>query len=243
MITPTTYIKEIDQQHTDFTSRLSISTLISLILGTAGQDANNKGFGIEHLGEVNCTWVLSRFAIEILRLPRAFEKISIRTWISDVNRIISTRNFLVEDEGGEKIAEVVSQWSVIDLAERKAVDLTKLFTSRSEYILGALDASTSRPKKIPALGNATIQTHIARYSDVDFNCHVNANRYFELMIDALPLEKLKHEKPLRVDLQYIQECYYGDELTISYEERETASLFEITRNSTNSAAVKCMITW
>ncbi len=243
---PTTYPIVIEQQDTDCTYRASITTIIGKVLNVAGLDANSKGFGVDILNKKSYSWVLSRFSIEMDYLPKAFDRIEITTWINDCNRLMSTRNFIVYNSEGAKIGEAVSQWCMIDLNSRKAVDLSILNILQptyGEYVLGSLDASIERPHKIPNAQSQTTHNHRAVYTDIDFNKHVNSLRYIDLMLDILPLEALTTPKPLRVDLQYIRESYYGDTLHIKCEKSDNnTTLFEITRDD-NIQAAKCKIEW
>ncbi len=242
MIQPTTYTVNIEQQCVDFTFRSSIATMISNVLNVAGLDAESKGFGVGELNKSNYTWVLSRFAMEIDYLPRVFDKITITTWISDYSRLITTRCFTISTEDGCVIGGAVSRWCMLDIEQRKAVDLSKLHQEYNNYVLGEIPLPIPPPRKILALQPTTTKSHKALYSDIDFNRHVNAIRYIDLMLDLLPMERHEVQSPLRVDLQYIHECYYGDTLNVDFEQRENQALFEIRRNE-ECSAVKCSIEW
>ncbi|MFI3282074.1 MAG: acyl-ACP thioesterase domain-containing protein [Rikenellaceae bacterium] len=241
-ITPTTYTIIIEQQNTDFTFRASISTLISNVLNVAGLDAEAKGFGVSALNEDNQTWVLSRFAIEVDYLPKVFEKIKITTWISDYHRLITTRNFTLSNEKGEIFGGAVSQWCMLDTNARRAIDLSKLHENYNDYVLGEYGYPIDKPRRILAVEPSQTIVHRAVYSDIDFNKHVNALRYFDLMLDMLPIEMLAKANSLRVDLQYIHECYLADTLSVNYQQQDNVSMFEIKRNE-DISAVKCMIEW
>ncbi|MFI3293174.1 MAG: acyl-ACP thioesterase domain-containing protein [Rikenellaceae bacterium] len=240
---PTTYTITIEQQDVDLTFRTSIATLICKVLNTAGLDAESKGFGVGELNKENYTWVLSRFAIEVDYLPRAFETIYVTTWIGDYRRLISTRNFTISNSEGRVIGGAVSQWCMLDLSTRKAIDLTKLHKNYEDYILSDIPSPIAPPHKISAVDDTTVShSHKAVYSDIDFNRHVNAIRYIDLMLDRVAMDRLESEQPLRVDLQYINECYFGDTLNVEYEQRDNSALFEIRRNN-ECSAVKCAIEW
>ena len=77
----------------DFTGRISVSSMFDVILGAAGEDAHSRGFGVEALAKNNYGWVLSRICFELDYLPREYSDFTIYTWISDYNRLSSTRNF------------------------------------------------------------------------------------------------------------------------------------------------------
>lgn len=242
MIQPTTYPITIEQQDVDFTFRISIATLISKVLNVAGLDAESKGFGVRELNKENHTWVLSRFAIEIDYLPKMFETIEVSTWISDYSRLITTRNFKISTPNGDIIGGAVSQWCMLDLDARKAIDLAKLHNNYQSYVLSEYPSPIPRPRKILVVNPTSTHAHKAQYSDIDFNRHVNAIRYIDLMLDRTPIKLLESQQPLRVDLQFINECYFNDTLHINHEHRDNHALFEIKRNDEYSA-VKCSIEW
>ncbi len=242
MPTPTIYPITIDRYGTDMTQRASISTVISYILRIAGWDADAKGFGIGELNEENYTWVLSRFAVELSRLPQAGENIEITTWISNYSRLVTTRCFSISTPSGEELGGAVSQWCMLDLQARKAIDLTHLHKDYSDYVLSEYAEPIPRPRRITTATPSSSYTHRAAYSDIDFNGHVNSLRYIDLMLNAMPIELLKQNRPLRVDLQYIKECYYGDMLSVNCAQDGDTSSVEILRNDTESA-VKCMVEW
>ncbi len=242
MPTPTTYTITIDRYGTDMTQRASISTMINYILRVAGWDADAKGFGVGELNEENHTWVLSRFAVELSRLPQAGEGIEITTWISNYSRLITTRCFRVTTSKGEELGGAISQWCMLDLQARKAIELTQLHADYNDYVLSEYPEPISRPRRIATESLMLVDKRVAAYSDVDFNGHVNSLRYIDLMLNAMPIELLKQNRPLRVDLQYVRECYYGDTLSVNYASNGDTSTIEILRNDAESA-VKCMVDW
>ncbi len=194
------------------------------------------------LNRENHTWVLSRFSFEIDYLPKAHDKVSIRTWINDYSRLISTRCFTVADANGEIIGGACSQWCMLDLQARKAIDLSKLHNDYTQYVLREYETPIAKPRKILPLTPTSSHTHRASYSDIDFNGHVNSLRYIELMLNMLPLKIIEQSAPMRIDLQYIAECYHGEELTINYEQRGNTSMLEILKGE-NTPAVRCAIEW
>lgn len=60
--------------HVDFMERLTMGVLGNHLLNCAGFHAADRGFGIATLNENHYTWVLSRLAIELEDMPRAYRK-------------------------------------------------------------------------------------------------------------------------------------------------------------------------
>ena len=83
--------------HCDFTGKLTMSVLGNHLLNCAGFHAADRGFGIATLNENHYTWVLSRLAIELEEMPCEYESFSIQTWVENVYRLFTDRNFAILD--------------------------------------------------------------------------------------------------------------------------------------------------
>ena len=242
MAQKTIYKDSVSQQQVDFRNNLSIPGIINSVLSVAGKDAESKGFGVEFLNTKNYSWALSRFAIEIYKAPAMGENFSTTTWISDASRVLSTRNFVVKDEScNEILAAAISQWCIIDLTARTAVDFSKLGIDYNSHICN-FDSPIARVKKLRGITPQASTQHKATYSNIDFNRHVNTIKYIEMMLDMLPLELIERSKSLRVDLHFISECRYGNTLTVALQQVENCSNFEITKED-GSCAVKGCFEW
>ena len=105
--------------HVDFTGRLTMGVLGNHLLNCAGFHATERGFGIATLNEDNYTWVLSRLAIELDEMPYQYEDFSIQTWVENVYRLFTDRNFAIINKDGKKIGYARSVWAMISLNTRK----------------------------------------------------------------------------------------------------------------------------
>lgn len=188
------YNYRVEPQDVDFTLRATIPSLGSAILNTAGIDAHGKGFGVDALNADNHSWVLSRMAVEFDCQPRQYTDYTIATWINEYGRVLSTRNFTLTDAAGNEFGRAVTQWAMIDLKSRSALDLSWVGDAHADAIVDA-PSPTDKPRKIRDVDPAQTVMHKVVYSDIDFNRHVNTMRYIEMMIDMLPLEMLMQERP------------------------------------------------
>ena len=96
------------------------------LLNCAGFHASDRGFGIATLNEDNYTWVLSRLAVELDEMPYQYENFSVQTWVENVYRLFTDRNFAIIDKDGKKIGYARSVWAMINLNTRKPADLLTL---------------------------------------------------------------------------------------------------------------------
>jgi acyl-ACP thioesterase len=181
-------------------------------------------------------------AVEIDRQPEQYEEYSIDTWVNPhASRLISPRNFELSDSNGVQFGRAISQWCVIDFEKRMPVSLEEI-DSLFEGKFCDAPAPCEAPRKVRGIEPSVVRKHEVRYSDIDFNRHVNTMRYIRMMLNTLPIEYLTENRPLRLDIHFAKECRLGEVLTIGYEQRDNLSLFEI-RNGDNAVACTAAIEW
>ena len=236
------YNYRVEPQDVDFTLRATIPSLGGSILTTAGIDAHGKGFGVDALHAANHSWVLSRMAVEFDYQPTQYTDYTVATWISDYGRVLSTRNFTLTDLAtGREFGRAVTQWAMIDLQTRSAMDLSWVGDAHADAIVDAAPP-TDKPRKIREVNPTETVEHRVVYSDIDFNRHVNTMRYIEMMLDMLPVEILTQEASVRLDIHFLRECRFGQTLQVGCELRDRSALFEISGDGT-TAAVRASIEW
>ena len=241
MATKTAYPFRVEPQEVDFSLRITLVALGGNILNIAGIDAHTKGFGVDALNKDNFSWVLSRIAFEFDYRPEEYVKYEIATWISDYGRVLSTRNFTLCDASGVDFGRAVSQWAMIDLRSRTAVDLSWVGDAHADAIVQE-PSPTERPRKIRSVTPTQCTEHRVVYSDIDFNRHVNTMRYIEMMLDVLPIERFAEERPLRLDINFLKEARYGQTLSVALEERGSQTLVEI-RSDAGAALCRGAFEW
>lgn len=204
--------------HVDFNGRLTMGVLGNHLLNCAGFHASDRGFGIATLNEDNYTWVLSRLAIELDEMPYQYEDFSVQTWVENVYRLFTDRNFAVIDKEGKKIGYARSVWAMINLNTRKPADLLTLHGgSIVDYVCDE-PCPIDKPSRIKVVATEPVSTITAKYSDIDINGHVNSIRYIEHILDLFPIELYKAKHIRRFEMAYVAESYYGDRLSFFMEE-------------------------
>lgn len=204
--------------HVDFNGRLTMGVLGNHLLNCAGFHATDRGFGIASLNEDNYTWVLSRLAIELDEMPYQYEGFTIQTWVENVYRLFTDRNFAIINKEGTKIGYARSVWAMINLNTRKPADLLALHGGSIVDYVTDESCPIEKPSRIKVATEEVADTLTARYSDIDINGHVNSIRYIEHILDLFPIELYKEKRIRRFEMAYVAESYYGDQLTFFKEE-------------------------
>lgn len=234
------YDCRVEPQEVDFTMCATVPALGSTVLNTAGIDAHGKGFGVDVLNRCNHSWVLSRMALELDSRPKQYTEYRIATWISDYGRVLSTRNFTLTDAAGTEFGRAVTMWAMLDLTTRTAVDLSGVGREHADAIVNE-PSPAEKPRKILSVAPTESFGHRVSYSDIDFNRHMNTIRYIDLMFDAMPLDLLASQRAVRLDIHFLRECRYGQQLTVGWERQGDRWLFSI-RNE-EQEAVRASAEW
>lgn len=235
MDTKRTYIYRIEPREVDCLRRTTLMTLVDLLLHTAGEDADRNGFGVRTLNLRNASWVLTRLAVEIDRMPAEYDNVQVTTWVSNVSRAMTTRNFDILDARGERIAGAVTNWAMIDLDTRRLLDLHQL--PAYDSMTQDFPLPVALPARLSSPDAPDTFLHTVVYSDLDFNGHANSVKYLQWVIDTLPLEWLLKRRFARTEINFLQETRHGDRLTLRSAQTGDTLLCEI-RNPNGEAVCR-----
>lgn len=212
--------------HVDFTGRLTMEVLGNHLLNCAGFHATERGFGIATLNESNYTWVLSRLAIELEEMPLQYESFSVQTWIENVYRLFTDRNFAILNKDGKPIGYARSIWAMISMDTRKPADLLSLHNGSIVDYICQKECPIEKPGRIKVNQKELAGEVVTKYSDIDINGHVNSIRYIEHILDLFPLEIFREKRIRRFEMAYNAESYYGDTLAF-YKEQVSENEYDI----------------
>lgn len=208
----------VDPFHTDFSGKLTMCVLGNHLLNCAGFHAADRGFGIATLNENHYTWVLSRMAVEMYEMPLAYARFSVETWVENVYRLFTDRDFAILTAEGKPVGYARSVWAMINMETRKPADLLSLHGGNiTSYVCDkeCPIAKAGRVKVENVMPEMEVQ---AKYSDIDINGHVNSIKYIEHILDLFPLSMFKEKMLRRFEVAYVTESYFGDVLTFYKEQ-------------------------
>lgn len=214
-----TYTFVAEPFHVDFTGKLFMGVLGNHLLNSAGFHATERGFGIAEMNESNYTWVLSRLAVEMMDMPSEYESFSVDTWIENVYRLFTDRNFTIYGKDGKVYGYARSVWAMINLDTRKPADLLALHGQELvDYIETDKICPIEKPGRIKVTQQMPLRTIEVYYNDIDINGHVNSIKYIEHILDLFPKQWFAEKKVARFEMAYVAESYYGDTLSFFRDE-------------------------
>ena len=230
--------------HVDFTGRLTMGVLGNHLLNCAGFHAADRGFGIAELNEDNYTWVLSRLAVELEEMPMQYEQFAVETWVENVYRLFTDRNFAIRGADGRTLGYARSVWAMISMNTRRPADLLALHGgSIVDYICPEQPCPIAKPGRIKVTASVPQGEFTARYSDIDINGHVNSIRYIEHILDLFPLDLYRQRPIRRFEMAYVAESYFGDTIQFFVEEQADGTVCVEVRKLEGDVVCRSKMVW
>jgi acyl-ACP thioesterase len=214
---------------------LKYTDLCNILQLTAATHAELGGISFSDMQEFNQAWVLSRMQVEINRLPKWKDKITVKTWINSLENSRSTRclELYLDDE---KIVGCETFWAVFNTQTRRPENLSLPHEHFEKYS----ERATSEPfSKIDFQHDMnTVASRRVQLSDLDIVNHVNSVKYLEWCLDLIDYEIIQSQKIVNFEMNYLKELSLNDEVDISEKNTETGLIFGIESNEKANFALQ-----
>ena len=221
----------------DSNGSMSFHALLNLMQEVAWNNSEQLGYSVYHLMEKGVTWVVNRMQFHIHRYPKHYEKVTVKSWPSGVDRLFTYRDYRVFDESGEMIVSGTSAWIVLDIAKRKPAPVKGNFDLAFP---ADVERMTMDKSKIQLAQSEKTSHKTVGFTDTDTNQHTTNARYIEWALEHFYTQVQRVEKPVYVDMQFKGESVIGDELSIASQavstEEQLLSIQNQTRNNTTFLA-------
>ena len=223
----------------DMNGHIKLPDVILLSLQVSGMQSIELGVSDKAILEnYNLVWIITDYDIEVVRLPRFAEEITIETEALSYNRLFCYRRFTIYDEAGQELIHMMVTFVLMDRDSRKvhAVEPEIVAPYQSEFSKKLL-----RGPKYQSLENPISKDYHVRFYDLDMNGHVNNSKYLDWIFEVMGADFLTQYIPKKINLKYVKEVRPGGVITSAVERTGLESEHEITSDgSTNAQAI---ITW
>ncbi|MBR1739096.1 MAG: acyl-ACP thioesterase [Ruminococcus sp.] len=156
--------------------------------------------------ETGCVMFLISRQLDILKRPQYGDRVEVKTWTYELNRMYGFRNTVIYDRSGEILVRSVAGGAFMDMSAGRPVRVPKELIERVP-VYDRLDMEIL-PRKIamPDREPDSITDVYVRRSDIDMYRHVNNARYFDIADEVA--EGCREAKGLRAE--YKTPLKYGD---------------------------------
>ena len=223
----------------DMNGHIKLPSLILLSLQVSGSQSAQLGVSDkEILEKYNLVWIITEYDIDVIRLPRFAEEITIETEALSYNRLFCYRRFTIYDESGQAIIQMLATFALMDRDSRKvhSVDPEMVAPYLSEF-----SKKIIRGPKYTDLDNPTSKDYHVRFYDLDLNGHVNNSKYLDWIFEVMGADFLMGHIPQKINLKYVKEVRPGGMITSSYELDGSQSRHQVTSQGVVNA--QALIQW
>lgn len=164
---------------------LTLNGIINYFQDCSTFQSEALGIGTEFLDKKQQVWVLSAWQIVIKRYPKLCEKVTISTWPYEFKHFLGKRNYVLEDENGDKIAYANALWTLLDL---KTAQPTKIDERQIQaYVLEDKLDMEYAPRKIKMPQDyKEFPKFYVKAHHLDRNHHVNNGQYVLMAQEYIP---------------------------------------------------------
>ena len=164
---------------------LSLPAIVDYFQDVSTFQSEDLGIGIDFLKEKDLLWVMSAWQVVVHRYPALGEKIRIGTIPYELRGFMGLRNFFMDTEDGERLAEENSVWSLIN--HKKGVPVRVLPEMVEKYDVKERLQMDYAPRKIAVpQGGIRQEPFRVERQHLDGNHHVNNGQYISMAMAYLP---------------------------------------------------------
>ena len=223
----------------DMNGHIKLPDVILLSLQVSGMQSIELGVSDKTiLEDYNLVWIITDYDIEVVRLPRFAEEITIETEALSYNRLFCYRRFTIYDETGQELIHMMATFVLMDRDSRKvhAVEPEIVAPYQSDF-----DKKLIRGPKYANLEEPVSKDYHVRFYDLDMNGHVNNSKYLDWIFEVMGADFLTQYIPKKINLKYVKEVRPGGVITSAVERTGLESKHEITSDGATNA--QAIITW
>lgn len=201
--------------HVDRFGRCKPSGLLRFAQDAAGEHCRLLGTDWDAMAKKNYFWAVIRQKMEIARLPKTGETVTVKTWPMPTTRVAYPRATEGFDDAGNLLFRVISIWVIMDMTSRAMV----LPGKSGIDVPGAITGTELKaPGGLPAVDGCCSTSRTVAFSDLDVNGHMNNARYLDWLCDLLPSEFHREHPMKEVTICYMSEALEAQALQLTWQE-------------------------
>ena len=211
---------------------LKYTDLCNILQLTAGTHAELGGISFSDMQQFNQAWVLSRMRVEIKRLPKWRDVVTVKTWINSLENSRSIR-CLELYLGDEKIVGCETFWAVFNTNSRRPENLAlpnehfEKYPEMKAVITNFSKIAIEEEREFLHEKNVVL-------SDLDIVNHANSVKYLEWCLDCANYDLITNQKIESFEMNYLKEVALNDVIKIE----KSNSVFTVSKDDKVCFALK-----
>ena len=211
----------VSDNEVDRYGRLTPSKLLFFVQEVAGRHFDRLAMDYDALLEKNLFWAVIRHKVQITRLPRRGETVTVETWPMPTTRVAYPRSVIAYDSQGHECFRAISLWVLMDVESRAMVLPGKSGIEVPGTVRGD---ELSAPGSLPPKELSQSRQRTVCFTDLDRNGHMNNTRYLDWIDDLLPSAFHQDHPVAEFTVCYLSEAREGDPMQLEWDTLEDGAL-------------------
>lgn len=201
--------------------------IIKILENAGGMHSDSIKCGYSDVERTGRGWVILAWKIKVLSRPKYNTEVETHTWVRDINKIFTYRDYEVYDENGNLAVIATSKWAMIDVNKGKIAEITPEI--EQEY--KPEDTSVFEERKIDKLAEPKTvilkkDCHVSR-GDIDMNGHVHNINYLNYAYETLPDDVYENNTFNNIEIMYKRQIKLGDKIVCFYTKEDNKHIVTI----------------
>lgn len=196
----------------DKEQRMRPSAILRYLQEIAGSHCALLGMDYDTLASHDGVFLIVRQSMNFYRTPKKDETLILSTWHRETKGVQSFRETQITTQTGEVLVDSTGVWILARVSDHRILRPSEFsafsIPHRPEPILPTRPEKLRAPAEMEEIGHRPI-----RYTDIDYNRHVNNCVYADILCDFLP-GGMEGREFATLDISYIAEAKEGDTLTV-----------------------------
>ena len=218
---------------------LKYTDLCNVLQLTAGVHAEMGGISFTDMQIHHQAWVLSRIRVEIKRLPKWRDVVTVKTWINSLENSRSIR-CLELYIGDEKIVGCETFWAVFNTRTRRPENLALPHEHFEKY-----PDHKATEIQFSKIDTSVDKTFVAEktilLSDLDIVNHANSVKYLEWCLDYVEPKLLLNKGLESFEMNYLKEVSQNEIISIEKSNLENPMIFTV--SSADKTCFALQLNW
>ncbi len=186
---------------------ITFPTLIKYTQETSTLHASIAGCDMEYLNKNKIGWILLENHCRMHKYPKLGERIKIKTWVNDMQKLFAFRHYEIVDEHDNLILQSYTKWLLYSFEKMRPIkvpdEITNMYTytDKTSIYIDNIDFNMDTYDKI-------VQD-VVLYKDVDTNWHMNNVSYINAVLESMNKEFLDNYEIAQCLIKYNHQLIYN----------------------------------
>ena len=175
-------------------------------------------------------WILTGYMVKVIKRPKYSDDVKLNTWARVIHEIMSTREFEILDDKGERCIVASSTWAHINIEDKSLArvtpELEKAYEAEPDH---KAFEEVGVPKLFAPDDLIKSKDFVIDRNLTDMHHHLNNVKYLELAYMAVPENKCYDKEPCFFIINFRKQLPLYS-VTESYYAKEDDSIYVVLKN-------------